>query len=277
MSSYRFSEGSSLFRKSVLHRIRFGNTVRLKAEFANSAASSLRVNEFPGSDRRSSRSLSAYPDQWGHHHHHRRRVSNAPPAIITTASTGDLTYPSELINPQILETKPRALTTALADAPSLTVPSPILSPNALITSAFLNDQNNDENPPIILQRQNSVPHLPECVHSTSQPNNLNAIEPNDIRQRGRSRYKKDAMDSTNELASSMKATDIESESSSIWTNETYGIQQTQTSMSNAESACTCQLLWQLEKETDSIDKFKLFFKRDHLNVDWDYVQGSSEV
>ena len=70
MSSYRFSEGSSLFRKSVLRRIRFGNTLRLKADFPVSAASSLRTNELPGSDRRPSRSLSAYPDQWAHHHHH---------------------------------------------------------------------------------------------------------------------------------------------------------------------------------------------------------------
>ena len=77
----------------------------------------------------------------------------------------------------------------------------------------------------------------------------------------------------------MKIADIESESSSAWTNEGIGITNSipSTTITNPEPVCACQLLWQLERETDSIDKFKLFFKRDHFNVDWDYVQGSSEV
>jgi hypothetical protein len=80
----------------------------------------------------------------------------------------------------------------------------------------------------------------------------------------------------------MKIADIESESSSTWTNDGTTINPlptatTSATLTNSEPICTCQLLWQLERETDSIDKFKLFFKRDHRNVDWDYVQGSSVV
>ena len=78
----------------------------------------------------------------------------------------------------------------------------------------------------------------------------------------------------------MKIAEIESESSSAWTNEGLPFSPLPISTSIGESAgavCTCQLLWQLERDTDSIDRFKLFFKRDHLNVDWDYVQGSSDV
>ncbi|CAF4382647.1 unnamed protein product, partial [Rotaria sp. Silwood2] len=282
MSSYRYSEGSSLFRKSVLHRIRFGNTLRLKADFPNSVASSLRTNDFPGSDRRPSRSLSAYPDQWMHHHHH-RRLSNTPQLPIATASADDLSYHTSILTQKTLDNIPAALVIDLPDAPQPQIPTPILSSSSLAASVVIAEIENHEKPPIIPpppspQQQQSITHLPDCIYATNQPNTVNSIGPNDcIRQRGKSRRGKTRSDSNNDLAFSMKTTDIESESSSAWTNEGIGIHPISTTITNPESVCACQLLWQLERETDSIDKFKLFFKRDHLNVDWDYVQGSSEV
>jgi hypothetical protein len=280
MSSYRFSEGSSLFRKSVLHRIRFGNTLRLKAEFPNSAASSLRTNDLPGSDRRSSRSLSAYPDQWTYHHHH-RRLSNAPPLPIGTASADDLSYHTGILSQKTLNNIPAALA---IDVPSVP-PPPISTP--ILSSADITELENNENflmiPQQQQQQQQSITHLPDCVYATSQSNTMNSIESNDFIRQRRSTQKKANSNSNNDLSLSMKLADIESESSSAWTNEGIGINTipttttTTTTLTNSEPVCTCQLLWQLERDTDSIDKFKLFFKRDHLNVDWDYVQGSSEV
>ena len=63
MSNYNFNDGSALFRKSVLHRIRFGNTIRLKAELDSAAAAAAaaaamtpsRTNDTQSNDRRSSR------------------------------------------------------------------------------------------------------------------------------------------------------------------------------------------------------------------------------
>ncbi|CAF1150956.1 unnamed protein product, partial [Rotaria sp. Silwood1] len=283
MSSYRYSEGSSLFRKSVLHRIRFGNTLRLKADFPNSAASSLRTNDFPGSDRRPSRSLSAYPDQWLHHHHH-RRLSNTPQLPIATASADDLSYHTSILTQKTLDNIPAALVIDSPNVPQPPIPpAPVLSPSSPATSAIITEVENHEKSSIIpeqqpQQQQSSITHLPDCIYATNQSNTVNSIGPHDcIRQRGKSRRGKTRSDSNNDLTFSMKTTDIESESSSAWTNEGIGIHPIPPTITNPESVCACQLLWQLERETDSIDKFKLFFKRDHLNVDWDYVQGSSEV
>jgi hypothetical protein len=272
MSSYRFSEGSSLFRKSVLHRIRFGNTLRLKAEFPNSAASSLRTNDLPGSDRRPSRSLSAYPDQWTYHHH--RRSSNTPQMPIGTASADDLSYQTSLFSQKLFENIPPTI-----DSPN--VPPPPI-PTPILSSMDISELENNERS-LMIQHQQSITHLPDCIYATNQSNTTNSTVSNDvIRQRRKSTLKSHKSNSTNDLSLSMKFADIESESSSAWTNEgtiinTIPTTTTSAILNHSEQICTCQLLWQLERETDSIDKFKLFFKRDHRNVDWDYVQGSSEV
>jgi hypothetical protein len=135
----------------------------------------------------------------------------------------------------------------------------------------------------MLPQPQSITHSPDCIYATNQSNIPNSIESNDvIRQRRKSTRKLNHSNSNNDLSYSIKLTDIESESSSAWTSDGLGINTMPTTttsgtLTNPEPVCTCQLLWQLERETDSIDKFKLFFKRDHLNVDWDYVQGSSEV
>ena len=274
MSSYRFSEGSSLFRKSVLHRIRFGNTLRLKAEFPNSAASSLRTNDLPGSDRRPSRSLSAYPDQWTYHHHHRRRLSNTPRLPIGTASADDLSYHTNIFGQKTLDHIPAALS---IDSSSSVPPPPI--PTPILSSIDISQLENNERL-IVLQRQQSRTHLPDCIYANSLINPINSLESNDlIRHRRKSTRQPNSSNSKTDSALSIQKIDIESESSSAWTNEGTGIvpMATTTTLTNPETICTCQLLWQLERETESIDKFKLFFKRDDLNVDWDYVQGSSEV
>ncbi|CAF4577380.1 unnamed protein product, partial [Rotaria sp. Silwood2] len=257
ISSYRYSEGSSLFRRSVLHRIRFGNTLRLKAEFVNSAASSLRTNDLLGSDRRPSSSLSAYPDQWMYHHHH-RRLSGSPQAPLPAFSSDDLPYPTRILSQKTLDNIPAALG---IDLPNVSVNS-LDPPNNDIES-----ESNDKS--TIIQS-----HSPDCIYTTNQSNN----HKNDfIKQIHKSTRKKLHSNINNDLTSSMKIVDVENESSSESTNERIGINSTTTTLTYSKPVCTCQLLWQLERDTDSIDKFKLFFKRDHLNVDWDYVQGSSEV
>ena len=274
MSSYRFSEGSSLFRKSVLHRIRFGNTLRLKAEFPNSAASSLRTNDLPGSDRRPSRSLSAYPDQWTYHHH-RRRLSNTPRLPTGTASADDLSYHMNMFGQKTLENIPTVLSIDSPTVPPPPIPTPILS------SMDIPQLETSERSSIVLQRQQSRTHLPDCIYANSLTNPMNSIESNDIvRHRRKSTRKETSSNSKTDSVLSMQKLEIESESSSAWTNEgTTDIvtTTTATNLTNADAICTCQLLWQLERETESIDQFKLFFKRDDLNVDWDYVQGSSVV
>ncbi len=237
ISSYRYSEGSSLFRRSVLHRIRFGNTLRLKAEFANSAASSLRTNDLLGSDRRPSSSLSAYPDQWMYHHHH-RRLSGTPQAPLP----GELAYPSRILSQKTLGNIPAAFGIDL--------------PNRSTTTLVVPDGNNVE------EKTNNIPtHSPDCVYGTNTNNDV-------VKQIRKNTRKKTCSNLNNDLTSSM------SESSNTWTNEGTGRNST---ITDSKPVCTCQLLWQLERDTDSIDKFKLFFKRDDLNVDWDYVQGSSDV
>lgn len=261
LSSYRFSEGSSLFRKSVLHRIRFGNTLRLKAELPNSTVSSLRANDIPGgSDRRPSRSLSAYPDQWMlHHHHHRHRLSNLPLTQMTNAASMDnLSYRPSIITQKTLEN----ITNELIDDPPI-VPSP--PPPPPISTPILSTSSStlavDNNPTLDIVEQ-TVHHFPDCVYAS------NSLMAHDNRDQIN-------VNSKNELV--VKLADGESESSSILTNDGFNNSPLRIAASNADSACSCQLLWQMERDTDSIDKFKLFFKRDHLNVDWDYVQGSSEV
>ena len=103
-------------------------------------------------------------------------------------------------------------------------------------------------------------HSPECVLAAKSSTNADLTA--------------DTIDKNKSVASA-KTMDLESESSSLWTEDDFALNSTTTS--NSKSVCTCQLLWQMERDTDSIDKFKLFFKRDDRNVDWDYVQGSSEV
>ena len=279
MSSYRYSEGSSLFRKSVLHRIRFGNTVRLKAELPNSAASSLRTNDLPGSDRRPSRSLSAYPDQWMLHHHH-RRLSSTPLAPATTASVDNLSYRPSILSRKTLDNIPAALAIDSPTVPPPPIPTPILSMSSLAPPG---DHLDLDHPDRVFTGHSPLPpalgHFPDCMYANHQSNNITHVPPADlIRQRRKSSRRKGRSNSNNDL--SIRLAEIESESSSVWTNDglaSHSLAATAGATARAESGCTCQLLWQLERDTDSIDRFKLFFKRDHLNVDWDYVQGSSEV
>ncbi|CAF0850162.1 unnamed protein product [Rotaria sp. Silwood1] len=257
ISSYRYSEGSSLFRRSVLHRIRFGNTLRLKAEFVNSAASSLRTNDLLGSDRRPSSSLSAYPDQWMYHHHH-RRLSGSPQAPLPAFSTDDLPYRTRILSQKTLDNIPAALGIGL---PNVSITS--LDPPNINIELETNDKST------IIQT-----HSPDCIYTTNQSNNNKSDL---IKQTHKSTRKKHHSNTNNDLKSSMKIVDVENESSSESTNECIEINSTAATLTYSKPVCSCQLLWQLERDTDSIDKFKLFFKRDHLNVDWDYVQGSSEV
>lgn len=275
MSSYRYSEGSSLFRKSVLHRIRFGNTLRLKADFPASAASSLRTNDFPGSDRRPSRSLSAYPDQWTHHHH-RRRLSNITPLPIATASADDLSFHANMLKQQGFTNSTEAL---MIDLPMIP-PISIISSSSIIFPATNTELDNNRNSPTTSQEQEqqSISHLPDCIYASNQSKTISSSRSDDsIRQRIKSKRKKSNLDSNKESPLTTKTNEIDNDSSSASASESTTINQASTPISSSGPACSCQLLWQLERETDSIDKFKLFFKRDHLNVDWDYVQGSSEV
>lgn len=253
-----------MFRRSVLHRIRFGNTLRLKAEFANSAASSLRTNDLLGSDRRPSSSLSAYPDQWMFHHQH-RRLSGSPQAPLPAFVTDDLHYRTRILSQKTLDNIPAALARDL--------------PTASTTSLALPDglTEIDSNEKALIAAQTSVSHLPDCIYANN-PSNTHKVELTKMRHQ--SSRRKNRSNSNHDISSSMKIADIESESSSAWTNEGLAFNPIPTSTSVDDSSgpvCTCQLLWQLERDTDSIDRFKLFFKRDHLNVDWDYVQGSSDV
>ena len=117
-------------------------------------------------------------------------------------------------------------------------------PTTSTTTLAVPDENKSEEKTIPIPT-----HSPDCIYATANP-----AKP--TRNKTHSNADNDSM----------------SESSSTWTND--GIN---TSRNITKPNCTCQLLWQLERDTDSIDKFKLFFKRDHLNVDWDYVQGSSDV
>ncbi|CAF0958034.1 unnamed protein product [Didymodactylos carnosus] len=270
MSSYRYSEGSSLFRKSVLHRIRFGNTLRLKAVCANSAASSLRTNDMPGSDRRPSRSLSAYPEHWMYRSH-----SNSPNQTInygptTTISADDLSYRSGILSQHIINEL-----------------SPVikLSDDSIQNHITTNSSPNN----IVVTKTNStnkIIHFPDCIHSTNHLPNLSIATTttsstatplsdntqSNIRSRKKSipAYDLPVPSAVNDLVY-----DVESESSSAWT-EAAAIEHECTE-NGPSLMCTCRLLWQLEKETDSIDKFKMFFKRENYDVTWDYVQGSSEV
>ncbi|CAF4108312.1 unnamed protein product [Rotaria socialis] len=257
ISSYRYSEGSSLFRRSVLHRIRFGNTLRLKAEFVNSAASSLRTNDLLGSDRRPSSSLSAYPDNWMYHHQH-RRLSGSPQAPLPAYSSDDLPYPPRILSQKTLDNIPAALGIDL--------------PNVSITSL---DPSNNKSELETMEKPNVTQnHTSDCICTTNQSNN----HKNDIIEYIRkSTKKRKRIKANHDLASSMKIVDIETESSTESAHERMGTTSTTASLTYSKPDCTCQLLWQLERDTDSIDKFKLLFKRDHLNVDWDHVQGSSEV
>jgi hypothetical protein len=123
-------------------------------------------------------------------------------------------------------------------------------PNTSTTTLAVPDENKCEEKTILIST-----HSPDCIYANNNP----------VKPTRKSTRKKTHSNSNN---------DSMSESSSTWTNEGLG---NNASRNHSKTVCTCQLLWQLERDTDSIDKFKLFFKRDHLNVDWDYVQGSSDV
>jgi hypothetical protein len=183
------------------------------------------------------------------YHHHQRRLSGSPQAPLPVFSTDDLPYPSRILSQKTLDNIPAALGIDLPDVSTTTLAVP--------------DSNN------IGDKSISIPtHTHDCIYATKQSNNNN----NDLMKKiHKKTLKKNHSNPTNDLTSSM------SESSNGWTNDGIGINSTTTSIINSKSVCACQLLWQLERDTDSIDKFKLFFKRDHLNVDWDYVQGSSDV
>lgn len=264
ISSYRYSEGSSLFRRSVLHRIRFGNTLRLKAEFPNSAASSLRTNDLLGSDRRPSSSLSAYPDQWMFHHQH-RRLSGSPQAPLPAFVTDDLHYRTRIMSQKTLDNIPAALAIDLPNASTTSLAPP---------DSQTDLDNHEKNS---LAPQTSLTHLPECIYANSNATKTNGKTDTKKSRRISSREKSK---NNGDASLSMKIADIESESSSAWTTEGLPFTPIATAAMDHQPSgppCSCQLLWQLERDTDSIDRFKLFFKRDHLNVDWDYVQGSSDV
>ena len=278
LSSYRFSEGSSLFRKSVLHRIRFGNTVRLKAQLPNSVASSLRTNDIPGgSDRRPSRSLSAYPDQWMlHHHHHHHRLSNLPLSPMNTNSMDNLAFRPSILTQKTLDNIPAALvidSSMVSPAPPPPISTPVLSTSSLALPVQEHHLETVTPTDILTTEIAEINHFPDCIYAT----NPTVASNETIRQRQRSQTSK--TNSVSNYEPTSRFTDIDSESSSVWTNDGLNNRSTTNPppVTNQDSVCTCQLLWQLERDTDSIDKFKLFFKRDHLNVDWDYVQGSSEV
>lgn len=238
ISSYRYSEGSSLFRRSVLHRIRFGNTLRLKAEFVNSAASSLRTNDLLGSDRRPSSSLSAYPDQWMFHHQH-RRLSGTPQAPLPAFVTDDLHYRTRISSQKTLDNIPAALADDL----------PINSAPSLVPVETQVD--------IECTNTTQINHIPECIYANKS-----------------SMKKSDRKKNSEKFLRSNAKNETESDSSGAWTNEDFLLNNLTTT---SNGTCSCQLLWQIERDTDSIDRFKLFFKRDDRNVDWDYVQGSSDV
>ena len=281
ISSYRYSQGSSLFRKSVLRRIRFGNTLRLQPDFPNSAASSLRTNYLTESDRRPSCSHSAYPEQCTHQHRHQhRRLSNTLLVPVTTVSTDNVSYDTNVSNQQTLEHMTVPSMTYLPVVPSPTIPEPNLSPSSFPYPSVITEIGNNEISSIVPQQSSSISHLPDCLYAINLSNTMNSLGSNDfVRRNRKARRKENHLDLNCDSTPSMQIADIESESSSGWTNEGMGVSSipTTTATTSSEPICTCQLLWQLERETDSIDKFKLFFKRGHLNVDWDYVQGSSEV
>ncbi|CAF0773864.1 unnamed protein product [Adineta steineri] len=274
MSSYQFNDGSALFRRSVLHRIRFGNTIRLKAELEHAAAVSRNVDS-SNHERRSSRTLTADPGQWTQNYHHRRR-SSTPAKLPTIPKNADsLPQNTNILNSTTLDNMPK-----IRQTDSLPLISSVIPPISSTSSMDIIDLETNEKTPMINQQQRSLTHSPDCIYATNQSNMMNSIAPNDlVRQRHKTTRKRSVSSSINDLPLSMKIPEIESETSSAWTNEGIGFNsyQTTTPIINPEPACSCQLLWQLERDTDSIDKFKLFFKRDHLNVDWDYVQGSSEV
>jgi len=184
------------------------------------------------------------------YHHHQRRLSGSPQAPLPAFSADDLPYPTRILSQKTLDNIPAALGIDL--------------PNISTTTLVVSDGNNIEG------KSTSIPnHSPDCIYATNQSNNNNNDLKKQIRKNTR---KRNRCDTHTDLTSSM------SESSSAWTNDGLGINSPITTITaNSKPVCTCQLLWKLERDTDSIDKFKLFFKRDHLNVDWDYVQGSSDV
>ncbi|CAF3974918.1 unnamed protein product [Adineta steineri] len=248
LPSDRYSEATSVFRRSVLHRIRFGNTLRIDNEFANSTGSSLRANDLPSSNRRPSNTLATYPHQWMYHD---RRLSGSPQR---TPPHDSLPYTKRKSSPKILDSRPTILDMSLGD----------VSTNSL---THLNDKINLESKEKLT---NISEHSSDCIYATNQliNNDLLTKDCTNINQ----------LNSNHASISSLKIFGIESDSLSTWTNDDIQINSIPlTTKTNSEPICSCQLLWQLERDTDSIDRFKLFFKRDDLNVDWDYVQGSSEV
>ncbi|CAF1645739.1 unnamed protein product, partial [Adineta ricciae] len=273
MSNYNFNDGSALFRKSVLHRIRFGNTIRLKAELDSAAAAAAaaaaattpsRANDTQSNDRRSSRTATDDSNQPISTYQHYRR------SLISSANNlNDSSRHSNLSAKKTFENIPETCETDLSNR----ISSGRTSAAGKHPTDRIHSDTSEKSSSNLQQRQSSSSHLPDCIFATNQPNDLISSRPKKP-TRNRSQT-----NSINDMSLTTKLADIESESSSAWTNDGIGLNSlpTTTTIANPEPVCTCQLLWQLERDTDSIDKFKLFFKRDHLNVDWDYVQGSSEV
>ncbi|CAF5221117.1 unnamed protein product, partial [Rotaria magnacalcarata] len=187
-----------------------------------------------------------------------RRLSGSPQAPLPAYNSDDLPYPPRILSQKTLDNIPAALGIDL--------------PNVSITTL---DPPNDKSELETMEKPNVTQnHTSDCICTTNQSNN----HKNDIIEFIRKSTKKRKRIKTNhDLASSMKIVDIETESSTESIHERMGTTSTTASLKYSKPDCTCQLLWQLERDTDSIDKFKLLFKRDHLNVDWDHVQGSSEV
>jgi hypothetical protein len=183
-------------------------------------------------------------------YHHHRRLSGSPQAPLSEFGTDDLPYPTRILSQKTLENIPAALGIDL--------------PHTSTTTLAVPDEHQFEGISMIIPT-----HSPDCIYAASQSNHHNKTD--SIKQTRKNTRKKTRSNTNNDLTSSI------SESSSAGTTEGIGINSSTISMTNGKPICTCQLLWQLERDTDSIDKFKLFFKRDHLNVDWDYVQGSSDV
>jgi hypothetical protein len=242
LSSYRYSEGAPLFRRSVIQRIRFGNTLRSNGDSSNASMLSPRANDLLSSDRRSSSALSAFTHPWTYN----RRLSGSPQAALPG---DDLSFRKRLSSQKTLDNIPVLLGGR----------SP---PHTSINSLWpFNDEEKSKNTPS---------HSPDCAVTTIE------LTKEDLIASGVETMQKDnQMNSNHGSTLSMPMIGMDSESSSVWSEDAVGVNST--SKSTSRSGCTCHLLWQLERDTDSIDRFKLFFKGDHRNVDWDYVQGSSEV
>jgi hypothetical protein len=185
-------------------------------------------------------------------HHQHRRLSGSPQAPLLAFTTGNLPYPRKISSRKTLDNIPAALE---RDLPI------VLTPSMTVLNETIEIESNSKH---WMTPQASLMHLPDCIYAS----NTSSIHPHSN------------SNNQSDMSLSMKTVDIESESSSGWTNEGLPCDSMAKSTAindSSEPVCTCQVLWELERDTDSIDRFKLFFKCDHLNVEWDYVQGSSDV